>query len=339
MRKVTLIPGDGIGHEISEAMKSVLYALDVDIEWEIALAGQIALENEGTLFPESVFKSIERNKIALKGPLTTPIGKGHKSLNVMLRKKYDLYQCIRPIKSIAEIAPKFPNVDIVIFRENTEDLYMGIEEMISPDEAHSIKIITRQGSKRIAQAAYAFAVKENRKKVTIVTKANIMKATDGLFLDVCREVAQTYPQIKTDEILIDNMCMQLVIDPTKTDIILTENLYGDILSDLCSGLVGGLGFVPGANIGEEIAIFESVHGTALDIAGLGIANPTAMILSAAMMLRYLGYETKATELESAIQTVFSNKTNYTKDLNGPCDTQTITLKIIAAIKAQKGSHE
>jgi len=305
MIKVTLIPGDGIGPEITQAMMRVITALRVEIDWEIAQAGQVALEKEGTLFPNHVFESIERNKIALKGPLTTPIGKGHPSLNVMLRKKYDLYQCIRPVKSIAEIAPKFPNVDLVIFRENTEDLYMGIEEMISPDEAHSIKVITRQGSTRIAQAAYEFAVKENRKKVTIVTKANIMKASDGLFLEACRDVAKQYPQIKTDEILVDNMCMQLVIDPSKTDIILTENLYGDILSDLCSGLVGGLGFVPGANIGQEIAIFESVHGTALDIAGLGIANPTAMILSAAMMLRYLGFSSKATQVESVIQQVRS----------------------------------
>jgi len=337
MPKVTLIPGDGIGPEISDAMMAVVAASGVTIDWEITPAGLVTLENEGTLVPQSVFDSIERNKVALKGPLATPIGKGHRSLNVMLRKKYDLYACVRPIKSIAEIAPKFPGVDLVIFRENTEDLYTGIEEVISEDEARSIKVITRSASVRIAKAAYEFAVQENRKKVTIVTKANIMKATDGLFLDSCRSVASLYPQIKTDEILIDNMAMQLVVDPTRTDIILTENLYGDILSDLCAGLVGGLGFVPGANLGETIAIFESVHGTAPDIAGLGIANPTAMILSAAMMLRHLGYAHQARHIEEAIQSVFSDKANYTRDLKGPLDTHAITAKIIAALNAKEGS--
>jgi isocitrate dehydrogenase (NAD+) len=214
---------------------------------------------------------------------------------------------------------------------------MGIEEVISENEARSIKIITKAATQRIARAAYEFAVKENRKKVTIVTKANIMKATDGLFLESCRSVASLYPQIKTDEILIDNMCMQLVIDPSKTDIILTENLYGDILSDLCAGLVGGLGFVPGANLGEDIAIFESVHGTAPDIAGLGIANPTAMILTSTMLLRHLGYPSEASAIEEAIQTVYSDKANYTKDLKGPLDTLAITDKIIAVLKAKEGS--
>lgn len=337
MPKVTLIPGDGIGPEISQAMMAVVSASGVQIDWEITPAGLETLQKEGTLIPQSVFDSIERNKIAIKGPLATPIGKGHRSLNVMLRKKYDLYACVRPVKSIANIAPNFPNVDLVIFRENTEDLYMGIEEVISDNEARSIKIITKSATLRIAKAAYDFAHKEHRKKVTIVTKANIMKATDGLFLETCRRVAADYPTIQTDEILIDNMCMQLVIDPSRTDIILTENLYGDILSDLCAGLVGGLGFVPGANLGKDIAIFESVHGTAPDIAGLGIANPTAMILSAAMLLRHLGYDTQALNIEEAIQTVFSDPANYTKDLKGSLDTNAITDKIIAALKAKEGS--
>lgn len=337
MPKVTLIPGDGIGPEISQAMMAVVAATGVTIDWEITPAGLKTLETQGTLIPDEVFASIERNKIAIKGPLATPIGKGHRSLNVMLRKKYDLYACVRPVKSIAAIAPNYPHVDLIIFRENTEDLYMGIEEVISADEAHSIKVITRKATQRIARAAYEFAVKENRRKVTIVTKANIMKATDGLFLDTCRSIAALYPQIKTDEILIDNMCMQLVIDPAKTDIILTENLYGDILSDLCAGLVGGLGFVPGANLGESIAIFESVHGTAPDIAGLGIANPTAMILTSALLLRHLGHEVQARRIEEAVQTVFADKANYTRDLNGPLDTQAITAKIIAALKAAKGN--
>lgn len=332
MTKVTLIPGDGIGKEICAAMMLVVQATGVLIDWEITSAGIETFEKTGTLVPQEVFDSIERNKIAIKGPLETPIGKGHRSINVMLRKKYDLYACIRPVKSIANISPRFPNVDLVIFRENTEDLYMGVEEVISDDEAHSIKIITRKASVRIAQAAYEFAVKENRKKVSIVTKANIMKATDGLFLDACRSVAALYPQIKTDEILIDNMCMQLVIDPTSTDIILTQNLYGDILSDLCAGLVGGVGFVPGANIGTDIALFEAVHGVANDIAGQGIANPTAMILTAAMMLKHLGYIQEALNIENAVETVFQDPANYTRDLKGPLDTQAITKKIISALK-------
>lgn len=335
MTKVTLIPGDGIGPEISQAMMAVVKAAGVTIDWDITPAGLVTLESEGTLIPQRVFDSFERNKIAIKGPLATPIGKGHRSLNVMLRKKYDLYACVRPVRSIAHIAPKFPNVDLVIFRENTEDLYMGIEEVISEDEAHSIKVITRKATLRIAKAAYEYALKENRKKVSIVTKANIMKATDGLFLDTCRSVAALYPQIQTDEILIDNMAMQLVVDPTKTDIILTENLYGDILSDLCAGLVGGLGFVPGANLGEDYALFESVHGTAPDIAGLGIANPTAMILTAAMLLKHLGYTTQALTIEDAVQRVYTDPLNYTKDLHGSLDTLAITAKIIDAITAKE----
>lgn len=336
MPKITLIPGDGIGPEITQAMMAVVEATGVMLDWEITPAGLSTLEKEGTLIPQSVFDSIERNKIALKGPLATPIGKGHRSLNVLLRKKYDLYACVRPVKSIANISPKFPNVDLVIFRENTEDLYMGLEEVISPDEAHSIKVITKAASQRIAQAAYEFAVKEHRKKVTIVTKANIMKATDGLFLDTCRDVAAHYPQIQTDEILIDNMAMQLVVDPSRTDIILTENLYGDILSDLCAGLVGGLGFVPGANLGKDYALFEAVHGTAPDIAGKGIANPTAMILTAAMLLKHLGHVREALLIEEAVQSIYADPTNYTKDLKGPLDTQAITAKLIDAIKAKEG---
>lgn len=337
MPKITLIPGDGIGPEITQAMMAVVEATGVHLDWEITPAGLVTLEKEGTLIPQSVFDSIERNKIALKGPLATPIGKGHRSLNVMLRKKYDLYACVRPVRSIAQISPKFPQVDLVIFRENTEDLYMGLEEVISPDEAHSIKVITKSASARIAKAAYDFAVKEKRKKVTIVTKANIMKATDGLFLDTCREIAALYPQIQTDEILIDNMAMQLVVDPSRTDIILTENLYGDILSDLCAGLVGGLGFVPGANFGEDVALFEAVHGTAPDIAGKGIANPTAMILTAAMLLKHLGHDHEAFLIEDAVQQVYADPANYTKDLKGPLDTQAITAKLIDAIKAKEGS--
>lgn len=321
MTKVTLIPGDGIGPEITEVTKHILRLVEAQIEWdEIPSSGIMALDQPGQL-NQNVLDSLERNRLGLKGPITTPIGKGFRSLNVLLRKKYDLYACVRPILSIGKVPSRYEAVDLVIFRENTEDLYMGLEEKISDDEARSIKVITRQGSKRIAQAAYEYAVKMNRKKVAIVTKANIMKLSDGLFLDVCREVAQDYPQIHTTEVLVDNMCMQLVVNPNQFDVILTGNLYGDILSDLCAGLVGGLGFVPGANIGKSMAIFEAVHGSAPDIAGQGIANPTAMILSACMLLDYLQQKDKADLIRKAIHSIYSDQMNFTKDIKGPLDTK------------------
>jgi isocitrate dehydrogenase (NAD+) len=339
MINITLIPGDGIGPEVSDIMRKIVAATGVDIHWDIEEAGLHMLEKTGELVPPSVYASIERNKIAIKGPITTPIGKGFRSINVALRLKYDLFACVRPVKSVGIVSPKFEHVDLTIFRENTEDLYMGLEEQISPDEAHSIKVITRAKSERICRAAFDYAQLHAKRKVAVVTKANIMKLSDGLFLDVARNVAKDFPGIVLQEVLVDNMCMQLVTNPQKYQVIVTENLYGDILSDLCAGLVGGLGFVPGANLGKDIAIFESVHGLAPDIAGQGIANPTAMILTSAMLLRHLGYDAQASWIEEAIDTVYQSKENFSCDLGGNLGSSAIGEKIIAVLSDLKGkSH-
>jgi isocitrate dehydrogenase (NAD+) len=330
---VTLIPGDGIGPEITHSLQTVFSAAQAPINWDLQEAGLDVLEKTGSLVPDSVFESIERNRIALKGPLATPIGKGHRSLNVMLRQRYDLYACVRPVKTIPGIATRYSKVDLVIFRENTEDLYAGKEVQISADEAHSLKVITRQASTRIAKAAYDYAVANHRQQVTIVTKANIMKLSDGLFLEACRDVSKHYPQIKTTEILVDNLCMQLVVDPSRFDILLTENLYGDILSDLAAGLVGGLGFVPGANLGTETAIFEAVHGTAPDIAGQDKANPTAMLLSGVLMLRHLKLTEVADRIENAILSVLADPNVITVDRGGSVGTQALTHLICRALGA------
>lgn len=333
---VTLIPGDGIGPEITSALKQVVDALNVDIQWEEHNAGLKVFEETGTLVPQAIYDSFEKNKVALKGPITTPIGTGFRSINVELRKRYDLYACVRPIQSIGIVPSHYQNVDIVLFRENTEDLYMGLEEKISDDEARSIKVITRPASKRIAIAAFEYAVKLGRKKVTVVTKANIMKLSDGLFLDTVREVSKQYPTIEFTEILVDNMCMQMVLNPNQFDVVVTENLYGDILSDLGAALVGGLGFVPGANIGVDKALFEATHGSAPDIAGKGIANPTAMLMSAAMMLDHLYYNKEADLLRLAIDQLYRDEANFTKDINGPLDTKAYTSKLIALIQEHRG---
>ena len=326
--KLTLIKGDGIGPEISQAMKEVVGVLDLDLEFEEINAGLSVFEKEGTYIPEALFDSINKNKIAIKGPITTPIGHGFRSINVELRKKFDLYANIRPIKAPGPLELKFDGVDMVIFRENTEDLYAGVEEQISDNEAHSIKIITRDKSERIIRAAFDYAQAQNRKKVSVVTKANIMKLTDGLFLDVAREVAETYPDIEMEEILVDNTAMQMVMHPERFDIIVTENLYGDILSDLGAGLVGGLGLMPGVNKGKDIAIYESIHGSAPDIAGQNLANPIAMLLSLCLMLDDIGENAKADMLRSAIYKSLSDKANYTKDLGGSATTKEITQVII-----------
>lgn len=326
MNVVTLIEGNGIGPEITQAVREILSAAHADIIWDIQ-----KVEN-GTL-NESVLKSIKKNKIALKGPLMTPIGKGFRSLNVQLRKEFNLFANIRPVKNLGQIPTRFEGVDLVIFRENTEDLYAGVEEQIDADTAHSIKIITRFASTRIAQAAYDYALEHHRKKVSIVMKANIMKLTDGLFLEACRDVAKNYPSIETTEVLVDNMCMQLVMNPSQYDVILTENLYGDILSDLCAGLIGGLGFVPSGNIGDDSAIFEAVHGTAPDIAGKGLANPSAMLLSACMMLDYMNQKEVAQKIREALFTLYSNPKTFTMDVKGPLDTKAYTLKMIELIQS------
>lgn len=328
MKNITMIPGDGIGPEISQVTMDIVSAACKNINWEVVNAGEAVYEKTGKLIPDDVFESLEKNKIGIKGPITTPIGSGFRSINVALRKKYDLYSNIRPVKSIPGINEKYSNVDLIIFRENTEDLYAGIEEYESEDRAKSIKIITRAASLRIAKTAFEYAKKNGHEKVTVVTKANIMKFTDGLFLDVARGVAKNYPSIELEEILVDNMAMQLVLRPEKFGVILTENLYGDILSDLCAGLVGGLGMVPGANIGDDMAVFEAVHGSAPKHAGKNTANPTALILSACMMLDYLDEKEAADNIRKAIVKTLFVKEWRTKDLGGNLGTKEYGEKVI-----------
>lgn len=335
MYNITLIPGDGIGPEVCNATVRLLDSLGLEINWETANAGFETYEKCGELVPESTFSSIEKNKLALKGPTTTPVGTGHRSINVMFRKKYDLYSNVRPVRSFQGIDTPFADkkIDIVIFRENTEDLYAGIEEKISDDECHSIKIITRRCSERIARSAFEYAKKDGRKTVTAVHKANIMKLTDGLFLDSCRTVASEFDGIELEEVIVDNMCMQLVTKPQNYGVIVTENLYGDILSDLCAGLVGGLGMVPGANISKEMAIFEAVHGSAPDIAGQNKANPTALMLSASMMLDHIGEKKLASVIIESISAVLAQGKTLTGDLGGTSSTDEFTDAVINKAKS------
>jgi len=332
MYNITLIPGDGIGPEVSDAAKEIIESTGIEINWETVNAGADVYEKTGTLVPDSVYESIEKNKLALKGPITTPIGSGFRSINVALRKKYDLYSNIRPVKSIEGLNNKFSNINMVIFRENTEGLYSGVEEQISETEAHAIKIITKKGSDRIVKAAFDYAKEHGISEVTVAHKANIMKLADGLFLNCAREISNEYPDIELKEVIIDNMCMQLVMYPEKYGVIVTMNLYGDILSDLCAGLIGGLGMIPGANIGEDIAIFEAVHGSAPDIAGQQKANPIALTLSGAMMLDYLGEQDKASKIRIAIESVIDEGQFLTGDLGGSSSTQELTDRIIHFIK-------
>lgn len=319
MREITLINGDGIGPEISDAVVKILAASDVKINWDVQTAGADVIEKEGTPLPDRVLKSIRKNKVALKAPVTTPIGKGFRSVNVQLRKELDLYANLRPCKNLPNVKTRFDNVDIVVVRENTEDLYAGIERQVDVDTAESIKIITRKASTRIAKFAFDYAVKNNRKEVCVVTKANIMKLSDGLFLECFRKVAKDYPQIKTREILVDNLCMQLVQNPEQFDVLVLPNLYGDIVSDLCAGLIGGLGVAQGANIGYDCAVFEPVHGSAPDIKGQNKANPTALLLSAIEMLRYIGETTYAEKIEKALFKTL-REGDCTVDLGGTLST-------------------
>lgn len=326
---VTLIKGDGIGPEITESLKKVVSSLKVDIEFEEINAGLSVFEKEGVYIPQTLFDSIKKNKIAIKGPITTPIGHGFRSINVELRKKFDLYANIRPIKSPGPLDLKFDGVDMVIFRENTEDLYAGVEEMVSDNEAHSIKIITREKSERIIKAAFEYVRANKREKVSVISKANIMKLSDGLFLDVARDIAKAYPDIEFEELLVDNTAMQMVINPERFDVIVTENLYGDILSDLGAGLVGGLGLMPGVNKGKDIAIYESIHGSAPDIAGKNLANPIALLLSFCLLLDDIGEKDKAKDLRGAIYETLKDKKNYTGDIGGSNTTTGITDTIIS----------
>jgi isocitrate dehydrogenase (NAD+) len=332
--RITLIKGDGIGPEVVEAARICLEALEVDIEWEEHLAGEPALREKGKLLPQEVLDSIKKNKVALKGPIITPVGGGFRSINVSLRQKLDLYACVRPAKYIEGTNSKYPGTDIIVIRENSEDLYAGVEfrekddftqkligqinkiseNKIKENSALSLKPISRFASERISHFAFKFARKEKRKKVTCVHKANIMKYTDGLFLETFREVSKLYPDIEAEDIIVDNLCMQLVLHPQNFDILLLPNLYGDIISDLCAGLIGGLGLAPGANIGDGIGVFEPVHGAAPKYAGKNKVNPTATILSASLMLKFIGEEEKAKILEEAVYQVIKEAKFVTYDL-------------------------
>jgi isocitrate dehydrogenase (NAD+) len=320
--RVTLIPGDGIGPELAEAALTVLDASGVDFEWERVEAGEAQLARHGTPLPPEVLASIRRNGVALKGPITTPVGEGFRSVNVTLRQELDLYANVRPARSIEGIESRYQDVDLIIVRENTEDLYAGVEHRVGPDAAESIKIITRAASERIARYAFEYAVANNRRKVTAVHKANIMKLSDGLFLESCRTVAAEYEgRVEFEDRIVDNMCMQLVQKPELYDVLVLPNLYGDIVSDLAAGLVGGLGVAPGANIGTEAAVFEPVHGSAPKYAGQDVANPTALILSAALMLRHLGEQAAAEAVERAVREVYAEGRTVPRDIGGSAGTR------------------
>jgi isocitrate dehydrogenase (NAD+) len=328
---ITLIPGDGIGPEVVAAAVRVLTATGLEFEWETENAGAAALGSEGSALPARVIESIKRTKLALKGPTETPIGTGHRSINVELRRALDLYANLRPVITLPGIKSRYDGVDLVVVRENTEDLYSGLEHVVVPGVVESLKIITERASTRIARFAFDHARRKGRKRVTAVHKANIMKLSDGLFLDCCRRVAQDFPEVGYDEMIVDNTCMQLVLDPTRFDILLLENLYGDIVSDLCAGFVGGLGLAPGANIGEEAAVFEAVHGSAPDIAGKNLANPMALVLSAAMMLDHLGEDDTARRVREAVNAVLREGRKLTRDLAGSAGTTEIAEAIAAKV--------
>ena len=331
MRTVTLIPGDGIGPEISQSVVKIFEAAKVPIKFEIVEAGAKVMDQENTPLPQAVLDSIQKNKVALKGPITTPIGSGFRSVNVALRQYFDLYANVRPVKSIKGVPSRYEDVDLIIVRENTEDLYAGIEHKIGEVAAESIKVITKKASDRIAKYAFTLANQQQREKVTAVHKANIMKLSDGLFLDCVRDIRKQYPDIEYDEQIVDAMCMNLVLHPESSDVLVMGNLYGDILSDLCAGFVGGLGLIPGANIGEEIAIFEAVHGSAPSIAGCNQANPTALIQSAIMMLRHLNLLNEANRIEAALYAVYEEGRDLTKDLGGTATTTQFTDALIAKL--------
>jgi isocitrate dehydrogenase (NAD+) len=329
---ITLIPGDGIGPEVASAVVRIIEAAGVEVTWETHFAGAQALEKFGDTLPKDLLDSIERNNVALKGPITTPVGKGFTSVNVGMRKALDLYANLRPVRALPNVPCRYPELDLVVVRENTEDLYSGIEHVVVPGVVESIKIITEKASTRIARFAFKFARTEKRKKITAVHKANIMKLSDGLFLECFYNVAKSYPEIEADDKIVDNACMQLVMRPEQFDIMLLENLYGDIVSDLCAGLIGGLGLVPAANIGEKGALFEAVHGSAPDIAGQGIANPTALLQSGILMLRYLQEREAADNIERALMTVFEEGKVRTKDIGGTAGTAEFAEAIIAKMK-------
>jgi isocitrate dehydrogenase (NAD+) len=328
---VTLIPGDGIGPEVTAAAVRVLSATGIDFDWETVAAGASAIGKEGSALPEAVLASIRKNKVALKGPTGTPVGTGHRSVNVELRKRLDLYANVRPVRTLPGVKSRYDGVDLVVVRENTEDLYSGLEHVVVPGVVESLKIITEKASTRIAVYAFEYAKSHRRKRVTAVHKANIMKLSDGLFLDCCRAVSKRYPDVAYDEMIVDNACMQLVLDPTRFDVLLLENLYGDIVSDLCAGFVGGLGMAPGANIGDDGAIFEAVHGSAPDIAGKNLANPLALILSSALMLDHLGEHAAAGRVRQGVNDVLAEGRKLTRDLGGSAGTSEIAEAVAAKL--------
>ena len=326
-----LIPGDGIGPEVTEAACAVVAAAGVEIDWETVEAGAEVVAKYGQPVPESVLHAIRRTGVALKGPIGTPVGGGFKSANVTLRQSLDLFASVRPVKSVPGVPSRYENIDLVLVRENTEDLYAGLEHRVAPGIVESLKVVTEAASLRIAEYAFAFAEREGRREVAAVHKANIMKLSDGLFLECARRVAKRHPNVGFREIIVDNCAMQLVKDPSQFDVLLLGNLYGDILSDLAAGLVGGLGVVPGANVGESCALFEAVHGSAPDIAGKRFANPSALILSCVMMLRHLGEGEAAQRIESALRGVLADRTNHTRDLGGNAGTDSFTRAVIARL--------
>lgn len=335
--KVTLIPGDGIGPEIVAATVRVIEATGIEFEWETHIMGAQALEKYGDTLPAETTDSIKRNKVALKGPQMTPVGKGFTSVNVGLRKALDLYANVRPIKTLPNVPSRYTDVDLIIVRENTEGLYSGLEHTVIPGVVESLKIVTEKASLRIAKYAFEYARTNGRKKVTCVHKANIMKLSDGLFLECFERVAKDYPEIEADNKIVDNCCMQLVLKPEQFDVLVLENLYGDIVSDLCAGLIGGLGLAPGANIGEQGAVFEAVHGSAPDIAGQGIANPTAILMSATLMLRHLGETDAAVRVEKAMLEVFAEGKALTKDLGGTAKTNEFARAIVEKLSASSAA--
>jgi isocitrate dehydrogenase (NAD+) len=330
---ITLIPGDGIGPEVTDAVVQILDATGVAISWDRHEAGLIAAERTGQTLPDALIASIRRNRVALKGPVTTPVGQGFTSVNVGLRKTLDLYANLRPVSNLPGVSSRFANVDLIIVRENTEDLYAGLEHVVVPGVVESLKIITEKASTRIAQFAFDHARRKGRKKVTAVHKANIMKLGDGLFLDSVRAVAAGFADIALDERIVDAACMHLVMRPEQFDVLVLPNLYGDIVSDLCAGLVGGLGVVPGANIGATVAVFEAVHGTAPDIAGRDVANPTALLLSAVLMLEHIGEQEAAERTRAALHTVLRDGTVRTRDLGGSASTSAFAAEVARALRA------
>ncbi len=332
-KTVTLIPGDGIGTDVTNSVKEVIKALGTDIEWEVVDAGEEIMEEKGTPLPEDVLESIRRNKVAIKGPLTTPVGTGFRSVNVALRKELDLYANVRPNLSLPGLDLRYKDIDLIIFRENTEDLYAGVEHQVGKYAAESIKIITREGTERICRLAFEQSRELGRKHITVVHKANIMKFTDGLFRDVFYEVAEDYKDDfeEIDDRIVDNMSMQLVMKPELYDVMVCPNLYGDILSDICAGLTGGLGVAPGANIGDGLALFEPVHGSAPKYAGQNRANPLATLLSAKNMLDYMGHEEDAQRMQNGIEAALKNPETRTKDLGGTAGTKEFTQAIVASL--------